>query len=139
MRDAERPHLGDAGMVEQHDVDLQRADLFAAAVDLLLQPPGQEQVAVRVEPPLVAGAEPAVGERLGVRLRIVVVARRHVGAADHHLARAALRQNGAVVVHHDNDLWSSSDLRRRLKDGCAVCSFFSAATVRLPSSATAMK
>ena len=53
---------------------------------------GQEQVTVLVEAALVAGAEPALGERLQVGIGIVVVARRDVRSLDHDLADRALRQ-----------------------------------------------
>jgi hypothetical protein len=44
-----------------------------------------------------------------------------------------------AAVHQRNaDLVSRSRIWR-LSDGCAVCSLFSAATVRLPASATATK
>ena len=56
--------LRHGGMVHQHGIDLQRADLLAAAIDDFLEPAGQPQIAVRVDRPLVAGAEPAVGEAL---------------------------------------------------------------------------
>ena len=61
-------------MREQHLVDLARRDLLAAAVDQLLEAPDQRQIAVGVEKALVAGAEPAVGERRGVGFGIVLVA-----------------------------------------------------------------
>ena len=48
-------------------------DLLATAVDELLQPPGDGEVAVVVEAPLITGAEPAVEERAGVRLGVVEV------------------------------------------------------------------
>jgi hypothetical protein len=63
-------------VVHQDLVDLARADLLAAAVDDLLQPAGQAEVALGVHHALVAGAEPAVGERLGVGLGVVLVAAR---------------------------------------------------------------
>ena len=78
--------LRDRRVIQQHAVDLQRADLLAAAVDQFLQPAGQAQVAVVVDRALVAGAEPAVGEGLGVGLGIVFVARGDVAAADDDLA-----------------------------------------------------
>ena len=53
-------------------------DLLAAAVDDLLQRPVMAEVALVVEHALVAGAEPAVRERLGVGLRVVARSRRHV-------------------------------------------------------------
>ena len=62
MRHGEGDDLGDGRMVHQHVVHLERRDLFAAAVDDLLQPAGDAQIAVLVEHALVAGVEPAMGE-----------------------------------------------------------------------------
>src|SRR5205807_7144409 len=94
-----RPRPG----AQQDLVDLPRRDLLAAPVDHLLEPPDQSQVAVGVEYALVAGAEPAVGEGRGVRLRVVGVAVDHARAADDHLAGAALIEQAAGLVH-DPDL-----------------------------------
>jgi hypothetical protein len=59
--------LGDRRMVHQDLVDLERADLLAAAVDDSFRRPVMEQIAVGVDQrALVAGAEPAVGEGLGL-------------------------------------------------------------------------
>ena len=58
---------------EQRLVDLAGRDLLAAAVDDLLQPAGDRQVAVVVEAALVAGAEPPVEEGGGVGVGIVEI------------------------------------------------------------------
>ena len=52
---------------QEHVLDLGRGDVLAAADDHLLDPPDEAQVAV-LEHALVAGPEPAVAERFGVRL-----------------------------------------------------------------------
>ena len=58
------------GVIHQRFVDLARADLFlAAAIDDFLQPSGQREVALGVDDALIAGAEPAVDERLGIGFR----------------------------------------------------------------------
>ena len=90
-------------MVEQRLVDLARRDLLAAAIDDLLEPPGQAQIAVLVDPPLIAGAQPPLGEGRGVRLRVGEIAAGHVAAADHHLPGLAGGQQPAGAVH-DRDL-----------------------------------
>jgi hypothetical protein len=59
-----------AGVVHQDLVDLARADLLAAAVDDLLQPAGEADVAVGVHLALVAGAEPAVGKASALALSL---------------------------------------------------------------------
>src|SRR5205823_9859652 len=74
------------GVCLQDLVDLTGGDLLAAPVDQLLDPADQLQVAVGVQAPAVAGAEPAVNEGGGVGLRVALVAVDHVGALDGHLA-----------------------------------------------------
>ena len=83
-----------AGMVHQRLVDLARRNLFAAAIDDLLEAAGEPEIAVLVEDALVAGAEPAVAESFGVGLGVVLVASRDVGAADDDLADLAGRPRG---------------------------------------------
>ena len=79
-------------MIQQHAIHLQRADLFAAPVDDLLQPPGQRQIALAVQGPLIASAEPAptvdLKKVLGVGVGVAFIARRDVRPRNHHLARA---------------------------------------------------
>src|SRR5262249_35931090 len=72
VRHAEADGLGDRRVRQQHFVDLARRNLFAAPIDQLLDARDERQVALRVEEPLIARAEPAVGERLRVRFRIVL-------------------------------------------------------------------
>ena len=76
MRHGERHRLQDGRMIHQSFVDLARRNFLAAAIDDLLQPPGQRQIAVGVDDALIAGAEPAVDERFAIRLGIVLVSRR---------------------------------------------------------------
>ena len=85
-----------------------------------LQPPSkrtrEEEVAVVVEAPLVAGAEPPLRrERLGVGRVVVEVPFRHVGALDADLADLALRQLGAGGVE-DRDAHAAL----RLADGAGL-------------------
>jgi hypothetical protein len=62
------------------------------------------------------------------------------------LKRGGVLRRQAMIARHGNDKRLCDDDRivqvrhlRRLREGCAVCSLFSAASVRQPSSATAMK
>ncbi len=55
MRNGEGQALRDGGMIHEHGVDFQRADLFASAVDLFLDPAGQTQITLRVQPAFIAG------------------------------------------------------------------------------------
>jgi hypothetical protein len=73
-------------VAQERVVDLERRDLLPAPVDDLLQPAPQCEIALVVQRPLVAGAEPAVREGGIVRLRVRLVAREDVRAADGHLA-----------------------------------------------------
>ena len=99
MRHAEADRLGHRGVREQHLVNLARRDLLAAAIDHLLEPSGQRQIAVLVEESLVAGPEPAIDERRGVGLGVVLVPADHVGSLDDDLAPLAGRQVPALGVH----------------------------------------
>ena len=69
VRHGEGDDLGDRRMIHQHVVDLERRDLLAAAVDDLLEPAGDAQIAILVEHALVAGVEPAMREGRGVGVR----------------------------------------------------------------------
>ena len=86
-------------MAEQNFVDLARTDFLAAANDQLLDAAGECQVAIAVEEALIAGAEPAVGVRLGVGLRIVLVTGHHARALDDHFAALAGCQKRAGLGH----------------------------------------
>ena len=105
MRHGEGDDLRHRRMIHQHLVDLERRDLLAAAIDDLLQPAGDAQIAVLVEHALVAGVEPAMGEGRGVGVGVVLVARRHVRSANDDLAGLARFQQ-LPVRRHDRDLRS---------------------------------
>ena len=75
-------------------------DVLAAGVeDQILLPPDERQVAVLVEPSKVAGAQPAAGQHLARRLRVVEIARHHVRALCEYLADAV----GVRVLDPDLD------------------------------------
>jgi hypothetical protein len=57
-------------MGHEYFIHLERGDLLAAAIDDLLEPASDPQETLLIHHPLVAGAEPAVGESLGIGLRI---------------------------------------------------------------------
>jgi hypothetical protein len=82
----------------EHVIHLQRRELLAAAVDLLLESTGEPEVALLVEDPLVAGPEPAVPEGLRVGLGIRLVAGGDVGPSDGDLAHLPARQLLPVLV-----------------------------------------
>jgi hypothetical protein len=99
VRDAEAHHLRHGRVVHEDLVDLARAHLLAAAVDDLLQAPGEADVALGVHRALVTGAEPPLGEGLDVGLVVVLVAGRDVGAADDDLADLAAPEQRARLAH----------------------------------------
>src|ERR1700722_6520299 len=111
VRHGERHRLQDGGVVHQSFIDLAGRDLLAAAVDDLLQPPGQRQVAVGVDDALIAGTEPAVDERLAVRLRIVLVSHGDVLPANDDFAGFSWAHEQSSLVH-DGDLRTRRDAHR---------------------------
>ena len=65
--DAEHRAVEHRGVAVQHGLDLGRRHLEAVDLDHLLGPVGEVDPAVRLEPADVAGAVPAVDERVGRR------------------------------------------------------------------------
>ena len=84
--------LGHGRVIHQDTVDFQWADLFAAPVDDLLEAAREAQIAIVVQCPLIAGAEPAFAIRhkevLGIGIRVTFVAWGDVVARNHNLAYA---------------------------------------------------
>src|SRR5205823_5643167 len=72
--------LRDRRVVHEDFIQLARGDLLAAAVDDLLEPPCEEEIALRIQVALVAGPEPGSRERRAVSLRVILVTTRHGGA-----------------------------------------------------------
>jgi hypothetical protein len=67
-------------MVQQGLFDLARRDFLPAAIDDLLDPPDNEQIALRVQVPKVAGSEPAVLKGRAGGGGVIVVSPRDVWA-----------------------------------------------------------
>ena len=57
--------VADVGMTEQHLLDFERRNIFAAAADGVLQPVDKAEIAVGLADDAVAGVKPAVAESLG--------------------------------------------------------------------------
>jgi hypothetical protein len=57
------------------------------------------------------------------------------------MTQTTASKNSALVIEAFDTLFNSATIRRicRLNEGCDVCSFRAAATVRLPASTTATK
>jgi hypothetical protein len=62
VRQPKRDRLRHRRVIQQDVVDFTRADLFAAAIDRLLQSIRDEQVTVLVEVSRIAGSQPAIGK-----------------------------------------------------------------------------
>ena len=86
----------------QDPVHLQGGDLFAAAVDQLLEPSREGEVALPIQKPEVAGAKPAVREGRGVGLRVGLLSIDDVGTPDHDLPGRADGEKLAIVGHGGN-------------------------------------
>jgi len=66
---------------------------------MILESTRQEQVTVGVQVALIAGPEPAVGERLAVGLRVVLVFADHRGTLDHDLPSLPAPGHNSTFVH----------------------------------------
>ena len=86
-------------MAGKHLVYLGRRDLLPATIDELFDPADKRQVAVPIQHPLVAGAEPTASERLLIGFPIVLVTVDHVRAPDHDLARSTGGQQPPAFIH----------------------------------------
>ena len=86
---AEHGAFGDPGLGGEHLLDFLGADVLARALDHVLDPADEEEPAVLVEGALVAGADPAVDERLRGRLWVLQVAEHYVAVAEGDLAALA--------------------------------------------------
>lgn len=98
--------VGDPGVGEQQGLDLGGGDVFARAADDVLAAVHEMEHAIGAPAHDVAGVEPAAAPGLGRGLRVVEVAAEEVppgrgfGVADHQLARRAVGQHLAGLVHH---------------------------------------
>ena len=111
VRDAERSGLVHARQRPNREVDLDRRDLFPAAVDDLFDAPRKMDISVLVDVSQVAGAEPIAHERLSRELWIVEIAAKDERATDHDLAFRASPGDRAGAVH-DRNLVPQGEPRR---------------------------
>src|SRR5258708_1965004 len=69
----ETPRFRFRRMAQQDFVNLPGPDLFSAAIDEFLEAPGKREIALCIQEALVTGAKPTVGERFGIRFRVVLI------------------------------------------------------------------
>ena len=111
--DRETDCFGYCRVLEKNAVNFEGRYLLASTVDQFLDAARECQVTGFAEEALVACAEPAVDECLGVCFGIVVVAVHHVFALDHDFANFThLLQITSGFHVHDGDLHAG-----RLADG----------------------
>ena len=107
-------------MLRERLLDLDRIDVLAAADDHVLDPVGEEKVALLVNVAAVAGAEPAVRRQRRRRLvRPVEVARRHVRRPQPHLADLPRSELATVGRVDDAELHPRQRPTRRAEETLA--------------------
>ena len=138
VRRRKRDRLRNVRVAKDGLIHLPRGDLLSAAVDQLLDPAGDIEVAPGVAVSQVAGAKPAAGERRGVRLGVVLVARHDVRPANDDLAGLA-RSEQAIRLAHDGNFRSGrgpTDPAFRLAGGSGLLHIWCAASVMPYDSST---
>src|ERR1035438_740589 len=85
MRAAKRNRCRDRGMSEQNFIHFMGCNIFAAADDDVLDPPGQVQIAVFVEQALVAGAKPSIHQSAGIGFGIIFIPSEHARSLNDNL------------------------------------------------------
>src|SRR5262245_16062264 len=109
--------LRDRGMRVQHLLDLARIDVEASADDQVLLALDDEEEAVLVEAPHVAGVEPLRAYRPRGLVRVAIVPGHHVGTLHADLADLARRQRAVgVVLDRDRDSGNRRPHRADLAD-----------------------
>src|ERR1700722_298870 len=89
-------------MLQQDIFDFRRRDLLSAAIDQILDAPGQGEIAVVIDRANVASAKPTIDEGRGISLRVVAIAAHHVRTAYYDLAGSICRQVPAVPINDRN-------------------------------------
>ena len=115
LADTHHRRLGHRGVRVEHVLDLTRVHVEAAADDQVFLALDDVEEPVGVEPPDVAGVQPAVAQGARRLLGQAVVAEHHVRSAHADLTRVADGKR-AVVVIEDRDL----DAGERLAHGAEL-------------------
>ncbi len=98
MRHRERRRVGDFAVGDKRCIDVDRRNLLSAAIDHLLDPADEAQVAILVENAHVPRSVPVAEKRFLVRRRIALVSVKDIGAANDYLALLALFHRMTEVV-----------------------------------------
>ena len=98
MRNGKHADLAHRGMLSQDGLYFERSDLLAAAIDQILDPTGDRQVAVVIESADIAGSEPPIDKRRGGRVRVIPVAIGHRGSPGDDLTITVGSEKDTVLV-----------------------------------------
>src|SRR5437899_2857656 len=98
MRHRERRRVGDFGVCDKRCIDVDRRNLLSAAIDHLLDPADEAQIAVLVESAYVPRSVPVAKKRFLVRRRIALISVKDIAAANDYLALLALFHGMTVFI-----------------------------------------
>jgi hypothetical protein len=99
VRDRDDRHVRHRGVRDQQVLDFPGRDVLPAADDDVLEPVGNGQASVGVDPPDVPCPEPAAGQQRGRVQRGVGVAGEQLGAASEDLALLPVGRVAAAGIH----------------------------------------
>ena len=97
---ADHAALRDIGMLQQHAFDFGRIDVFATGNDQILLAVVHPEITIGVAQADVAGAIPAVVQRLPGRFLVAPIFREYVGAAHRDFPGRVRRQFDAGIIDH---------------------------------------
>ena len=100
IRPANDAAFNHIGVLQKHAFDLGRIDVFAAGNDQVLLAVVHPKITVGIAAADVAGAIPAVVQRLPGRCFIAPIFRENVGTTHDDLARCVRRQLDAGIIDH---------------------------------------
>src|SRR5262245_57838064 len=103
MGHAEGDALGNRWMLGEDVVYFSGSDLLSSTINEFLQAAGQKEIAVRIDPTLVARAKPPVDPRTMVGSGIAFVASRNTFPSYNHLSNVSSGQRMAGLIH-DGDV-----------------------------------
>ncbi len=98
IKPADHAAFNHIGMLQQHPLDFRRIDVFAPGNDQVLLAVVHPEIAVRVAAADVAGAIPAIVQRLPRCFPITPIFRENVGTTHGDLARCVRRQLETGII-----------------------------------------